>query len=154
MIGVSNKTNAIPAAMLLAAAMLPVSPLWTISAYGDTETSSANIFQAGMWGEVVEIEQFSLLLDEPGEAVFESGEVAGTSTEPVVEVSDPVVETTIDDSAADPVEDPAPEAPAVEVGEPVVEVTTPEVVEEETTPEPEPPADPQPEPTPTEESTS
>jgi len=141
----TQKTHLIPTLLLLAAAVVPLSPLATLGAYGDTESSTENIFQAGTWGEEV-VPFFSLMLDEPQEAVIESGEVAGTSTEPVVEVGEPVVETTIDEEEETPAEEPAPLEPVVEVSEPIVEITTPEPA-----PEPEPATDPQPEPTHTEE---
>ncbi len=142
-----KKTHIVATTMLFAAAVLPASPLWTLGAYGDTETSSQNMLQAGEW--VNELALFSLRLDEPGEAVIEDGEVAGTSTdpvvpeEPVVEVGEPVVETTIGEEP--PVEESAPEDQVVEVSEPVVEVAAPQ---------PAPESDPQPAPTSSEESAS
>lgn len=154
----SSKTNVIPATLLFAAAMLPMSPLMTLGAYGDTETSTANVLQAGVWGATTTAPTafFSLMLDEPGEAVIDSGDVAGTSTEqevpeepaPVVEIGEPVVEITtpeVVEDSEEPTETPTEEEPVVE------EEVAPEPQPEE---EPAPESDPQPEPTPNEEPTS
>ncbi|MBP9711166.1 MAG: hypothetical protein KBD50_02830 [Candidatus Pacebacteria bacterium] len=144
----AHKTHLVPTLLLLAAAVIPLSPLATLGAYGDTETSSVNIMQAS--DDFTPRNQFKILLDEGGpEAVSfaaftEGGEVAGTSTEPVVEVSEPIVETTIDEEEAETPSE-TPTEPVVEVGEPVVEITTPDTTEDTSEPED---ADPQPEPTP------
>lgn len=51
--------------MLCAAALLPAQPLITNSAYGDTETSVGNIFQAGVWGGIsTEPDPFDIVLNE------------------------------------------------------------------------------------------
>lgn len=109
-----RQTHVVPTVMLLAAAALPISPLWTLGAYGDTETSSSNMFKAGVWGEELPVQPalFSLMLDEPGQAVIEGGEVAGTSTEQTLP------------------EEPVEPEPVVEVSEPIVEITTPDAPEE------------------------
>jgi hypothetical protein len=149
----TGKTHVLPTLLLLGAAVVPFSPLGTLGAYGDTETSSANTLQAGEW-DVLAVQKeaafFSLILDEPApEPVIESGEVAGTSTEPVVEVEvgEPVIEITtpepevVEETVTEEAEELAPTEPLVEVGEPVVEVNTPE-------PAPEPEPEPEPEPAP------
>lgn len=141
MIRLSTKTNIVSVFMLLAVAMLPMSSLWTISAYSDTEISSANIFQAGTWPTAAPAALFSLILNEPSEAVFERGEVAGASTDPemseesapIVELGEPIVEITTPAQTETEL--------SVDIGEPTVEITDPE-------------SDPQPEPTPNEESAS
>ena len=60
-----HHTHIIPTLMLVAAVALPVHPLATNSLYGDTETSVANIFQAGVWGDAsTEPNPFDIVLNE------------------------------------------------------------------------------------------
>ncbi len=147
-----RNTHIIPTLMLFAAATLPMHPLSTNSAYGDTEASSHNVLEAS--DEFpdnafrVEVNPFMLQAVPPAE----EGEVAGAETEepplekpaeesvpeetlPEVEVSDEPLEVTEEE----PVE--------VEVSEEPLEVVEPEeepVVEPEKEEAPDPPEDPAP----------
>ncbi len=157
-----RKTHLIPTCMLFAAAIMPLTPLATNSAYGDSESSVGNTFAAA--GDVgarfaLELSPFSLLAMPPEL----EGDVAGTSTEKgestepaELEVSDEPLEVTPPATSTEGSE-PEPEVVVsdepLEVVEPKDEPveqptpTEPEAteVDEEATPEPEEGVAPEPE---------
>lgn len=129
----ANKTHVWSTLFLLAVAALPSGQFFTLGAYGDTEASVGNVMQASK--DFTPRSLFVLELDQPGpeSVVFAAapqenapieGEVAGTSTDPVLEVSEPVIEITSPEPEVltEPVEgsmeeqegdtQPAPESPS------------------------------------------
>lgn len=95
-------TNFLACTLLVALAVVPVSLPSTQSAYGDSESSVGNLFQASndftprVAEPEVEIDTFALTVEPPGEVLAEivekPEEAALAETTPEVEVSEEPVE--------------------------------------------------------------